>query len=366
MKTKTSKLVLLATICFALVAISGFARLQDDDTDSERTVTVMTRNLYLGGDLTKIVQDVTLQVPPEVLFTDTGALFAAAKATDFRARAALIAREVTKASPDLIGLQEVELWRTQCPSDFVPNNAEEIEIDYLSILMDALAERGLHYEVVAVFQGFDGELPAFTDKGLCDIRMTDRGVILARSDASRSVLRLSNVQTGNYASVCPRAIPFPRGWMSVDVKSKGKSFRFISTHLETEDCPATQLAQAAELLGGPARTSLPVILAGDFNSDANRGPSPTSTPTYPALIEAGFTDAWSSINAEAVFTCCHAADLLNSTPFSLQQTRIDLVLTRGNFEAMNVIRLGAEGADRTASGLWASDHAGIAATLVFH
>jgi endonuclease/exonuclease/phosphatase family metal-dependent hydrolase len=52
-------------------------------------------------------------------------------------------------------------------------------------------------------------------------------------------------------------------------------------------------------------------------------------------------------------------------PESLFDQRIDLVLIRGAAHVRNVDLVGEEEADRTASGLWPSDHAGVVATVDF-
>jgi hypothetical protein len=73
-------------------------------------------------------------------------------------------------------------------------------------------------------------------------------------------------------------------------------------------------------------------------------------------------DAWIVARpGENGFTCCQAEDLLN--PLNLASERIDLVLFRGDFGVMAADILGEDPADRTESGLWPSDHAGVAATL---
>src|ERR1051325_5537421 len=61
------------------------------------------------------------------------------------------------------------------------------------------------------------------------------------------------------------------------------------------------------------------------------------------------------------FTCCEAGDLLNPTP-TLNQ-RIDLIFLRGGLGVANTSLIGTEQADRPGSGLWPSDHAGVAAPL---
>lgn len=73
-------------------------------------------------------------------------------------------------------------------------------------------------------------------------------------------------------------------------------------------------------------------------------------------------DAWNVARpGEDGFTCCQAEDLLN--PLSLANERIDLVLFRGAFGVMAADILGEDPGDRTESGLWPSDHAGVSARL---
>ena len=104
-----------------------------------------------------------------------------------------------------------------------------------------------------------------------DVRLTVSDVLLARRGLKTADLKLSNPLSGTYSIslTLPTpvgAIPFlSRQWASVDVKIRGKSFRFITTHLEAFE-PRVRVAQAQELLAGPAATSLPTIVVGDFNS----------------------------------------------------------------------------------------------------
>ena len=71
-------------------------------------VTVMTRNLFLGADLIPLATT----APGAPFQQAAGTLFDGVKATDPDARMKLIAREIADAGPDLVGLQEVSLWRT--------------------------------------------------------------------------------------------------------------------------------------------------------------------------------------------------------------------------------------------------------------
>src|SRR5262249_3244122 len=157
------------------------------------------------------------------------------------------------------------------PPDGAATPAPTVVLDYVQYLLDALAARGLSYEVVATSIGWDVELPSALG---FDVRHTDREVILARADLKTADLKLSNVQAGPFATNCVMAtrigpITIKRGWVSADVKIRGREFRFVTTHLDG-DCtdPTIQTAQASELLDGPGATDLPLVFVGDFNSDA--------------------------------------------------------------------------------------------------
>jgi len=141
---------------------------------------------------------------------------------------------------------------------------------------------------------------------------------------------------------------------------RGTGFRFVTTHLDSVS-PPIRVAQASELLRTAANTSLPVVMAGDFNIAADTSLDP-SFPAYQAIINAGFTEAWPSKRApDPGFTAHQAENLLN--PTSQLSHRIDLVMLRGRFDVTDISLIGNQQADRTSSGLWPSDHAGVAATL---
>ena len=362
----------IACLLLALLLLPGASLLAASPGNSARTATVMTRNVYLGADLAPAIFAVVTGGDVVAAVTE---VWAAVRFTDFPARAEGLAAEIAAAKPDLVGLQEAELWRSQTPADFVQGNAEHVEYDFVKILLDRLEARGLHYGLVAEERGFDAELPGFlseTATELSDIRLTERDVILARTDLKTSDLKLSNAQTGHFATnveypLDGGAITVLRGWASVDAKVRGKSFRFISTHLEA-DSEEVRVAQALEIVAGPANTPLPVVFAADSNSNANGGPT---SAAYFALIGAGFTDAWFEAHPGAeVSTCCNAPLLTNPVfPWALDdEGRIDLILYRGtkDLRTLSAGLFGNNPADRVSNGLaliWPSDHAGVAATF---
>ena len=344
-----------------IVFVIGALSLTPAGAGHRRDIDVLTYNVFLGGDLTPVI---TASTEQEFVIASTN-LWLQVVATDYPSRAASIADSIDETAPHLIGLQEVSLWRTDTPADGPATPAEDVAFDFLQILLDELEARGLDYEPVSVVNNFDGEAP--TALGF-DARLTDRDVILARSDLPRAHLRITNEQSMNFSTALE--IPNPvigtievtRGWNAVDVKARGKSFRFINTHLEAFG-PAEQVAQAQELLNGPAATSLPVVMVGDFNSNAVGSTPPTTTPTYDVLLAAGFTDAWPQAAPVSLGNgCCWNSDLLTG----VLDHRIDLVLFRGGgFAATDADLLGEEDADRTPAGLHPSDHSGVLVELEF-
>jgi endonuclease/exonuclease/phosphatase family metal-dependent hydrolase len=198
-----------------------------------------------------------------------------------------------------------------------------------------------------------------------DVRVTNQDAILVRADLLNDEFDVSNLQIEQFGiklTVPTLLGPFsdPRGWASIDVRMRGHHFRLVTTHLDSVS-PAIRVAQAGELLQTAANTSLPVIMSGDFNIAADTSLDP-SFPGYQAIINAGFSDAWRVRHgADPGFTAHQDPNLLN--PTSALTHRVDLVLLRGGFGVTDISLIGNQPGDRTASGLWPSDHAGIAATL---
>jgi hypothetical protein len=319
--------------------------------------TVMTRNVYVGANLAKLVS-----ASPLTIFDRVRQVFNRVKKTDFEERAESIADEIQTHKPLLIGLQEVALWRTQDPGDGPLTDADDVAFDFLQILMDELASRGLNYQVLKVFSGFDIEAPGDFGGDIRDVRFTDRDAIIGRVSHH---FTYSNIKRVRFDSEF--AIPtgffgeftYPRAWEQVDVKivGSGKKVRFINTHLEVFS-PLVNEDQAQEILDGPANTSLPVVVVGDLNA----APGAFLPDSHERFTDAGFTDAWAADNPNnSGRTCCQDANLLNEE--SKLTSRIDFVMVRGPLTVKSARRVGEEQEDRTPSGLWPSDHAGVVVKL---
>jgi hypothetical protein len=168
-----------------LIAATVLSTACDDTTTpvgETAEVTVMTRNLYLGADIFRIM-DAT---GPEQIPAIVAEIFGIMVTNDFPARAGALAAEIQENDPHLIGLQEVTLYRIQDPH--VPNSlATEIFVDFLAVLLDSLEARGLNYVVASQVENADVQMPAAkSPTEFFDVRMTDRDVILARAGVQTS------------------------------------------------------------------------------------------------------------------------------------------------------------------------------------
>ncbi len=312
----------------------------------------MTWNIYFGADLTPGLGTTSTELPQRVT-----EIFRQFQATNFPVRAKAIADQIARKKPDIIGLQEAAIWELLLPH----NSKVVVEYDFISILLKELEKRGLHYQVLAETRNTDVTVPSSTR---FNVRFLDRDVILVQKKPG---LRFSNIQSKNFQARLPvpvggQSVPIISGWASVDVNLFGMKFRLVNTHLQPFSDPASlqvHLAQAEELLTGPAATELPLVFIGDFNS-----PSDGTGIAYNNFIHAGFNDAWRIAGKGDGLTCCQDADLLNL--ISQLFVRIDLILFRGNFSVKKVKVIGEEQEDRTSTALWPSDHAGVAAILTLH
>jgi endonuclease/exonuclease/phosphatase family metal-dependent hydrolase len=322
-----------------------------------RQLRVMTRNIYLGASLTPAL---AAQDAPALLAA-VATIYAKVRATDFAVRAEGLAEEIKRASPDLIGLQEVTTWTAAGPGAG-PSQ------DFLAILRQALARRGLHYAVASTSPGFDvGPIPliapcASPTVGACTLRLQDNDVVLVNERTPG--LHWSTPRHGLYQARLTVPLPVPgvppvqlvHGWASVEAKHHGVPFRFVTTHLETEQAPAVQRAQATEFLAGPAAGPGTFIAVGDFNSAADG----STTDTY-RLLTGQFRDAWNEVSpGRPGYTCCQSPELNDPAP--QLTSRIDLVLINGAASAKSAHVVGAD-PFRTTAPRYTSDHAGVTATV---
>jgi endonuclease/exonuclease/phosphatase family metal-dependent hydrolase len=334
------------------------------------TVTVMTRNMWAGGEL-----DAVVAAADDASFAKAAAaLYTQLNSSGMAERAASVADEIKADKPDLISLQEVTMWRT---GPLLQPPASTVLYDQLDLLVAELAKRGLHYGVIASQILTDAEAPIPTE-GI-DLRYTDRDVLLARVDMPQRQFDIYNAQAHRYKTLLtvesPLAgnLPIYRGWMAADITAEGRTFRFIATHLESTlpgvpQAEAAQVAQGTELLEAANAFEGPVIIAGDFNSNAEIGPEHTGVAQ--AIVAAGFADAWRTANPTDPGYTWPTFTGDTKTGTAAPNERIDLVFTRGigpNWFGQDTGVVSAElcGESKAAGTRWASDHAGLVVKLKF-
>jgi endonuclease/exonuclease/phosphatase family metal-dependent hydrolase len=371
----------------------------------------MTRNQYLGADLAPVI---LAQSPPEFVAAATAALTQVAT-NDFPRRAKGFAREVFLTRPDVIGLQEV--------FNFTVNdqNIGPPFVDHLTATLNAFEAAGLHYVVAGSITHLDVTVPLDINGDTVPdpVRVVDRDVILVKAGLPFKALAgdaptgLCGVPVPNPIPGAPlpgtlRSTPFEdgctytvvaavgspvvgsivvyRGFLGVDVKVAGKTYRVVNTHLEVKQPDPSnpssaiiQFLQAVELAGTLVATTPPnrtLIALGDFNSSPLDTPLGPILPPYQVLVDpplglpdTGLEDAWIS-NALAPldpngFTCCQRADLSNTS--SLLNERIDLLLVRdaGWFEPFALVTGRVPLLPVATPPNWASDHGGVFGTLFF-
>jgi hypothetical protein len=382
-------------------------------------VTVMTRNVYLGG----AIETVAAATTPEEVVAAASQFWVDVQTTDFPSRAKVIADEVFWARPEVLGLQEVTLYRSgpplACEGQFTPS-AEQVEQDFLAILQRELRRRGLQYDVAGQVTTMDAEI-CFVDVlaggAFRDLRYTDRDVLLVRKDVKWRPATLppgqplpgfvaapvepapGDLNGGVYAvaletgdptnplvpttaffeiSGSPEPVYSWRGWTAVEIERAGRWVRVFETHVEDQlpqleqmDPPlprwfiqAFQDAQLVALLDASLFLDpLPTIALGDFNVYAEPGGDPTM---YDFLNGGPFPldprlDGISPLSdAWATLQPADPGFTWGFDPLLVGgtlSTRLDLVLATTGVRPISTYLVGTH--DRTPSGLHPSDHAGI-------
>jgi len=189
--------------------------------------------------------------------------------------------------------------------------------------------------------------------------------VLARTDLPVSQLKVEQVTQQHFTTILEfdmfgQKISVPRGWIAVDVKLRGKPYRLVDTHLESINY-AVQKQQALELVNGPTIANVPVILAGDINSDGSGSDSVLSA-SYQTLVGAGFLDFWPIAHPldPGYTNPLHGEDPY--TAVSTPNQRIDVILVKPGgkgIEARDVFLIGNTSSDLTLHGFWPSDHTGV-------
>lgn len=351
------------------------------------TVKVMSRNIYLGADLTPGYRSTSLQG----LVNAAGVILNEVDTNDFRTRAKGLAAEVQATKPDLIGLQEAALWRTEpCDRNPLEKKASTVRWDSQKLLLSQINKGKTKYRLVVSKPEFDFEVWANTDGNEstagpnCPMgseingRLTMRDAILAKRG-----VKTSGSKSGTFSTllrVKPAGaidVDVTRGWTRTTAQvGSGPKFTFVNAHFEAFDSqPSNQTntgtdvgngqireAQAKQMVakGGPATGKLPVIFLGDFNSDVKTEQKPGDGLAFRALTRAGFVQR-SLVKPNG---CCLNASILKTSGGGKRADfdhNVDHVMTsspkRVKFVSGSITGL------KPVNGFWNSDHAGVFSKL---
>ncbi len=394
-------LVLGLIAALGLTLLPGVADAKGKGKKKGHQLTVMSRNLYLGADLSPALQatnpnaavDAAYQIEQQVHRTQFPSV-----------RAASLAKEILKVKPDVVGLQEGAWWRTG-PYDLgVLTTGPKATVtdpqggDFLSDLVAKLNKLGkkkgkkaskakkkgkaIRYKIASVEQEFDFELPVNQGSGglgACPAqchneRLTMRDAVLVRKGAG---IKLSNAQGGHFNTLLRVKVggainvDVTRGWAAVNVKKDGRKVHVVDSHLEAFDSAASNTgsdgktypkggireAQAKELIGpgGPATSKLPTVLLGDFNSDSpvhGDQVDPGDALAYRALLAGGWSER---AFTPPPFGCCLQDPNLSNPSAAGITHRVDHIMSN-----TKKVKFKKGGLTTTyANGLWSSDHFGV-------
>jgi endonuclease/exonuclease/phosphatase family metal-dependent hydrolase len=395
-------MVLGLVLALGLTLLPGAADAKGKGKKVGHTLNVMSRNLYLGADLSPALQATSLNGAIDA----AGVIVKQVHATQFPSvRAALLAKEIKKQKPDVVGLQEAALWRTEAYDPGVVTSGPKATQtdpaggDFLTDLLSQLNAKSkgkkgsasaskkkgksLQYRIAVVKPEFDYELPynqGTGGLGVCPAqcaneRLTMRDAILVRkgvktsnatSDSFKTLLR---VKVGGVLNV-----DVTRGWAATDVKLHGRKVHVVDSHLEAFDSGASNTsntgqtypkggireAQAKELLAGPAISKLPTLLIGDFNSDVpahGDQVTPGDTLAYQALLNGGFSER--ALTPPPFGCCIQDPNLTNPSTAGITH-RVDHIMSNSKKIKFKKGAL----TSTFANGLWSSDHFGVASQLL--
>jgi endonuclease/exonuclease/phosphatase family metal-dependent hydrolase len=378
--SRTARRVLAWVTGTALLTlpVAGLAAAPAQAAGPDGSVKVMTRNLYLGADIMRPINAVRGLTDESEILQALGNATEETRdivdRTDFRVRARLLARELATTRPDLVGLQEVALWRSGPlqldPANLLVPNAETVDYDFLRMLTRELRRLRVPYRPVSVNWLSDVEAPALASAR--DVRLTMRDVILRRAGSDVKVVRHQEEQftAGLQIEIAGRTLDFTRGYQWVDARGPAGRFRFVNTHLEAFSSDIA-LAQAQEVLAGPGSHRGTTILVCDCNSDPLNGSVKVEIgDTQPhwapyRLIRAHlFTDTWLRWAPPWRGWTSGTNELATVADFD---HRIDMVFARGKHHRPVRVLSGAvtgdEKRDRGPGGLYPSDHAGVVMKL---
>ena len=267
----------------------AFAHEIPAQADEDATVTVVSRNIYLGADVGS-----ALQLLPDMPAA-AQQMWEQVAATDFSRRAPLLAAELAADAPDVVAIQEATTWKCR-PTLF---GSSTVVFDFLAQLLEATQDTGVEYVLssaddrTATNPGYS--IPALpylttvrdpitfqplfgTDSAACGFTIAD--ALLVRADRADDVRDVGQGDYSTIYSIVPVLFELNRGYVWIDLAVGAGEVRFVTTHLESlwsERATPVNAKQAQELVEVVDEWGVPSVVMGDFNSDP-RDPRPLTSP----------------------------------------------------------------------------------------
>jgi endonuclease/exonuclease/phosphatase family metal-dependent hydrolase len=393
-------LVLGLVAALVLTLLPGVADAKAKGKNKGHQLTVMSRNLYLGADLSPALEatdvngavDAAYQIEQQVHRTQFPTV-----------RARLLANEIKKRKPDIVGLQEAAWWRTG-PYDLtaVTEGPKATQTDpqggdFLTDLLNQLNKGGkkgkkgaasakkkkappLRYRIAVQKTEFDFELPVNQGTGgltVCPAQCHNERLTMRDAIIVKKGVKVSNASSGTFNTLLREKVggvlnvDVTRGWAAADLKANGRKVHVVDSHLEAFDSAASNTgsdgqtypkggireAQAKQLIapGGPTSSKLPTLLIGDFNSDSpvhGDQVDPGDALAYRALLAGGWSER---ALTPPPFGCCLQDPNLSNPSTAGITHRVDHIMSNSK-----KVKFKKGGLTTTyANGLWSSDHFGV-------
>ncbi len=358
---------------------------------AEPTLTVMSRNIYLGADVgvaLKLIPD----MPAAAQF-----MWDQVNKNDFSKRSIALAAEIKEFKPDVIGLQEATIWYCKKNAwsaktevfNFTDQLLQALGGDYVLASRDGKTAFNPGYSISPIpfltmvrdpgrFQKIFGQ-----DKAACGFQIGD--ALAIKKSLAEQVIQVGNTEYEDSYSIVPTLMTIYRGYTWADIFIGDVAVRFVSTHLESiwdENKTPNSAKQAKQLIADLKETNMPLVVIGDFNADprdprpanaANPGLQPTASDECPAgdskcnafrlMVEAGFNDAGPDASDPKTYTWGANALLTGPDPDRLKAgqamgneygftDRLDYIFTKNGVDVSTSQIIGYKAP-------YATDHAGV-------
>ena len=360
---------------------------------AEPTITVMSRNIYLGADV-GVALELIPDMPAAAQF-----MWDQVNKNDFSKRSIALAAEIKEYQPDVIGLQEAAIWYCKKNAwskktevfNFTDQLLEALGGDYVLASKDGTTAFNPGYSINPIpfltmvkdstrFQKLFGQ-----DKAACGFQIGD--ALAIKKNLADQVIQVGNTEYEASYSIVPTLMTIYRGYTWADINIANIPVRFVSTHLESiwdENKVPNAAKQATQLISDLKETNMPLVVIGDFNSDprdprpanaANPGLQPTASDICPAgdskcnayrlMVGAGFNDAGPDSSEPTTYTWGMNALLTGPDPDRLKSAqsmgneygftdRLDYIFTKNGVVVSTSQIIGYKAP-------YATDHAGVLA-----